>query len=88
MKIAHNTARNATRNNNGTELDMQTIRQRVASIKKQWTPEVAQARAAEGMRRRLELDSMVGSLLREMREDYDFDAAVSDSDATRLTLVG
>lgn len=84
MKIAHNTARNAS----GTELDMQTIRQRVANIKKQWTPEIAQARAAEGMRRRLELDSLVSSLLREMRDDYEFEAAESDSEATRLTLVG
>ena len=84
MKIAHDTARNA----NGTELDMQTIRQRVASIKKQWTPEVARARAAEGARRRLELDSLVSSLLREMREDFEFECSEPSNRATRLTLVG
>ncbi len=84
MKIAHNT----NRNTGGTELDMQTIRRRVDNIKKQWTPEVAQSRAAEGARRRLELDSMVSDLLREMREDYEFETAESDSDAIQLTLVG
>lgn len=84
MKIAHNKARNAS----GSELDMQTIRRRVANIKSQWTPEVAQERASEGARRRLELDSMVSELLREMREDYEFEVTDSDSDAARLTLVG
>lgn len=84
MKISHNTARSAS----GAELDLQTIRQRVANIKKQWTPEVAKARAVEGARRRFELDSMVSALLLEMREDYEFGAADSDSEATRLTLVG
>lgn len=84
MKIAHNTSRNTS----GTELDMQTIRCRVDNIKKQWTPEVAQSRAAEGARRRLELDSMVNDLLLEMREDYEFEAAELDNGTTQLTLVG
>lgn len=84
MKIAHNT----TRNNNGTELDIQTIRRRVANIKKQWTPEVARARAAEGARRRSELDSMVCGLLREMRDECEFQAYQADNATNRLTLVG
>lgn len=84
MKIAHNT----TRNTSGTELDMHTIRRRVANIKKQWTPEIAQERAAEGARRRLELDSMVSGLLREMRDECEFHSCDSDSASTRLTLVG
>lgn len=84
MKIAYSTARNTGDN----ELDMQTIRRRVANIKKQWTPEVAQARAAEGVRRRLELDSMICGLLREMREECEFQADTADSAAAQLTLVG
>lgn len=84
MKISRNTTRDAS----GAELDIQTIRQRVANIKKQWTPEVARARAIEGARRRFELDSMVSALLLEMREDYELDTFDSDSGATRLTLVG
>lgn len=84
MKTAYNT----TRSTNGTELDMQTIRRRVANIKKQWTPEVAQARASEGARRRLELDLMVSALLREMRDEYQVEAADAECAETRLTLVG
>ena len=84
MKIAKQTARDTY----ATELDMATIRQRVAQIKKRWTPEVAQARAAEGARRRRELDALVNQLLGEMSEDYASSGPRSGSDAHGLTLVG
>ena len=40
-------------------LDMETIRRRVAKIKNSWSPETARARAAEGARRRQELENFV-----------------------------
>ena len=45
-----------------TFIDMETIRRRVAKIKNQWTPEVARARASEGLRRRAELESLLVEL--------------------------
>ena len=84
MKIAKQTSRDTY----ATELDMATIRQRVAQIKKRWTPEVAQARATEGARRRRELDALVNQLLGEMSEDYAIAGQRSGSDSHGLTLVG
>lgn len=62
-----------------------TIRRRVASIKSHWSPEVAQARATEGARRRRELDFLVTQLLQQMRDEQACD---SSEDAHGLTLVG
>ncbi len=84
MKIAETTVRDT----NATELDIATIRRRVSHIKNQWTPEMAQARAAEGARRRRELDAMVTELLGEMRDEYSTDDRPSESDTHGLTLVG
>ena len=39
-------------------IDMETIRRRVEMIKKNWSPETKRARAAEGARRREELESL------------------------------
>ncbi len=66
MKIAPATRRNPSV---AGELDMQTIRRRVANIKNHWSPEVAQARAAEGIRRRRELDALVEGLLSDLRDN-------------------
>lgn len=84
MKIAKLTSRNA----NSTELDMQTIRRRVANIKSHWAPEVAQARAAEGARRRRELDALVSELMSDYSEEYAAEDCENSSDAHGLTLVG
>ncbi len=84
MKIATQTSRDV----NSTELDMQTIRRRVANIKSRWAPEVAQARAAEGARRRRELNALVSELVGEFREDYTVDDCENKRDAHGLTLVG
>lgn len=84
MKIAKQT----TRDTNATELDMATIRQRVAQIKKRWSPEVAQARAAEGARRRRELDALVNQLVGELSEEYASSGPRSECDSHGLTLVG
>lgn len=77
MKIAKNTACDTF----SSELDMSTIRRRVAQIKSQWSPDVVQARAAEGARRRRELDFLVSQLLGE-----SCDRPCSDTHG--LTLVG
>lgn len=85
MKIAEQT----TRDISATELDMATIRRRVAQIKQRWTPEVAQARAAEGVRRRRELDAMVSQLLHELHDqEHGIEGIGSESDSHGLTLVG
>jgi len=73
MRVAESTIRDSV----GSELDMLTIRRRVAQIKNKWTPEVSQARAAEGARRRRELDAMVAQLLGDLRDhrpEQNFDA--------------
>ncbi len=63
------------------DLDLRTIRQRVAAIKRTWTPEEVSARAAEGRLRRCELARLV--------EGLDLDALhADDCDAPELTLVG
>lgn len=84
MKIATQTSRNA----NGSELDMLTIRRRVAAIKSRWAPEVAQARAAEGARRRRELDALVSELMSEYCDDYSAKRCETSGDTHGLTLVG
>jgi hypothetical protein len=81
MRIAAETNRVAE----SSELDMLTIRRRVAKIKSRWAPEVAQSRAIEGARRRRELDAMVSELLGDLRADFQVDAC---DDAHGLTLVG
>ncbi len=43
----------------GEGLDLATIRQRVARIKRTWTPETVRARAIEGARRRSELAALL-----------------------------
>ncbi len=63
------------------DIDMRTIRQRVAAIKRTWTPDEVAARAAEGRSRRSELARLVDGW---DLEDFDSD----DSDAIALTLVG
>ena len=42
-------------------VDMATIRQRVATIKKRWSPETAKARDIEGARRRFELEALLAN---------------------------
>ncbi len=49
------------------ELDLQTIRQRVADIKRNWTPAEVRARAVEGRERRKQLEE----LIRQLELDYD-----------------
>lgn len=49
------------------ELDLQTIRQRVADIKRSWTPAEVRARAVEGRERRKQLEE----LIRQLELDYD-----------------
>ena len=49
------------------ELDLQTIRQRVADIKRNWTPAEVRARAVEGRERRKQL----AELIRQLEQDYD-----------------
>mgnify|MGYP001361035098 CR=1 FL=1 len=84
MKIAPHTATRSA----GSELDMLTIRRRVAKIKSRWTPEETQARASEGTRRRRELDALVIELMGDYRdEQLRGDAACCD-DSHGLTLVG
>ena len=84
MKIANQTRRNTS----SSELDMQTIRRRVANIKSRWAPEVAQARAAEGARRRRELDAMVSELMSDFYDDYSANQCDTSGDTHGLTLVG
>ncbi len=55
------------------ELDLQTIRQRVAAIKRNWTPAEVRARAVEGRERRKQLEDLV----RQLEQDCDqFDTLV------------
>ena len=84
MKIATQTSRNTQ----SSELDMLTIRRRVAKIKSRWAPEVVQARAAEGARRRRELDSLVSELMSEYSDNYSTNDCETNGDAHGLTLVG
>ncbi len=49
------------------ELDLQTIRQRVADIKRNWTPAEVRARAVEGRERRKQLEE----LIRQLEQDHD-----------------
>ncbi len=66
------------------ELDLDTIRRRVARIKRGWSPEMVRARADEGRRRRAELENMF----------YEYLCDTSDSEETcdlgnaGLSLVG
>jgi transposase len=56
-----------------SELDLQTIRQRVAAIKRNWTPEEVRERAVEGRQRRKQLEELV----RQLENDCDqFDSAL------------
>ncbi len=50
-----------------TTIDLQTIRQRVASIKRNWTPAEVRARAVEGRERRKQLEELV----RQLEQDCD-----------------
>ena len=47
-------------------LDIETIRRRVAMIKNNWSEETAAARAAEGERRRQELQCMLLDLMTDV----------------------
>jgi hypothetical protein len=42
------------------KLDLKTIRKRVHAIKSDWSPEVTKQRALEGLRRRSELERLLG----------------------------
>lgn len=44
------------------ELDLLTVRERVAAIKRSWTPEEVAKRAAEGRRRRRDLEALVEAI--------------------------
>ncbi|MFN3190219.1 MAG: hypothetical protein ACE361_06810 [Aureliella sp.] len=65
-------------------LDMKTIRQRVARIKRGWSPETAKARSAEGQRRRRELEDMVLDLIC----DVDGSEESCDLESHGFSLVG
>ncbi len=60
------------------DLDLRTIRERVAAIKRTWTPEEFAARAAEGRTRRCELARLVEGL----------EASELDCCEPELSLVG
>ena len=49
------------------ELDLQTIRRRVADIKRNWTPAEVRERAVEGRQRRKQLEELISQL----DENYD-----------------
>ena len=49
-----------------SHLDLDTIRRRVAMIKSGWSEETARARAAEGQRRRNQLESFLLDLLTDV----------------------
>ena len=51
-------------------LDMNTIRQRVADIKRNWTPDTVRSRAIEGRRRRKELEAMVAQIEMALIEEF------------------
>ena len=51
------------------ELDLKTIRERVAAIKRNWTPAEARQRASEGRQRRKQLESLIRSLETECEQD-------------------
>jgi transglutaminase/protease-like cytokinesis protein 3 len=42
-----------------SELDLRTIRERVAAIKQNWTPAEAEQRAREGRQRRKQLEALI-----------------------------
>ena len=42
-----------------SELDLRTIRERVAAIKRNWTPAEAEQRALEGRQRRKQLEALI-----------------------------
>lgn len=50
------------------EIDLQTIRQRVAAIKRNWTLAEAKERAVEGRQRRQQLEEMLNA----MEPDLEF----------------
>ena len=55
------------------QLDLQTIRQRVAAIKRNWTPAEVRERAVEGRQRRKQLEALV----RQLDQDcVQFDSAL------------
>ena len=54
------------RNDESQILDIATIRRRVAMIKSGWSEETARARAAEGQRRRNQLESFLLDLLTDV----------------------
>ena len=55
------------------QLDLQTIRQRVAAIKRNWTPAEVRERALEGRQRRKQLEALV----RQLDQDcVQFDSAL------------
>jgi hypothetical protein len=53
------------------DLDLLTVRERVAAIKRSWTPEEVARRAEEGRRRRRDLTVLVEALERCQSEDCD-----------------
>ncbi len=52
-----------------SELDLRTIRERVAAIKRNWTPAEAQQRAVEGRQRRKQLEALILSMELECEHD-------------------
>lgn len=74
-------------------LDLATIRRRVNSIKSTWTPATVQARAAEGRRRRREIENLLEELVEEEWGDLPMDCDRSGTDRRGkdqhgLSLVG
>ena len=65
MKICEQNETNVT-----DRLDMNTIRQRVADIKRNWTPDTVRSRAIEGRRRRKELEAMVAQIEMALIEEF------------------
>lgn len=62
------------------QLDMLIVRERVAAIKRSWTPEEVAQRAAEGRRRRRDLSELIESIESFPKEE--------GCDRPELTLIG
>ncbi|MCA9126077.1 MAG: hypothetical protein KDB22_03290 [Planctomycetales bacterium] len=80
MKRTQGNMSNDLLTENASFIPMEVIRRRVARIKNRWTPEIANSRAAEGRRRREELECLLSDLLAE-------ETSVAD-DVPHLSLVG
>ncbi len=85
MKITHEgpTVRGFKSNDGLTQfVPLSEIRRRVDRIKRQWNQDTAKARAAEGQRRRDELELLLGELL------LDDEVQADSSEMPEFSVVG